>query len=97
MLSNGKSQSSSDGLSSLGRVDHDLSTAHIYEQQNDLRLQELNSKVSALHKVWKNTYYFNLFISPNPSLKKSQLTFFSFPQDYFGYQQWSQWSSSSTR
>ncbi|KAG9291113.1 hypothetical protein G9A89_012985 [Geosiphon pyriformis] len=31
--------------------DHNSSTARTYEAQNDLHLEELNSKVSALHKL----------------------------------------------
>ncbi|CAG8822618.1 40014_t:CDS:1, partial [Gigaspora margarita] len=38
--------------SSIGRkVKHDVDTSSHFEQQNDYRLEELNSKLSALHKV----------------------------------------------
>ncbi|CAG8452355.1 18282_t:CDS:2 [Acaulospora morrowiae] len=41
-------------VSSSGRKvvhDSDTATSSIFEQQNDIRLQELNSKLSALHKA----------------------------------------------
>ncbi|CAG8575156.1 25389_t:CDS:2 [Gigaspora rosea] len=38
--------------SSIGRkVKHDVDTSSHFEQQNDYRLEELNSKLSALHKI----------------------------------------------
>jgi hypothetical protein len=46
--------SNSDSFLSSGRKirhDRDINTANIFEQQNDLRLQDLSSKLSSLHKV----------------------------------------------
>lgn len=50
--------SNSDSFISTGRKikhDHDLNTTNTFEQQNDLRLQDLSSKLSSLHKV--NSYF----------------------------------------
>ncbi|CAG8836915.1 7307_t:CDS:2, partial [Racocetra persica] len=45
------SNSNNDTTSSLGRkVKHETDTPSQFEQQNDYRLDELNSKLSALHK-----------------------------------------------
>lgn len=51
--------SNSDSFLSTGRKikHHDINTNNTFEQQNDLRLQDLSSKLSSLHKV---NYYFTI-------------------------------------
>ncbi|CAG8443033.1 17295_t:CDS:2 [Cetraspora pellucida] len=52
------SNSNNDTTTTLGRkVKHETDTPSQFEQQNDYRLEELNSKLSALHKVMA---FFNL-------------------------------------
>ncbi|CAB4378974.1 hypothetical protein RhiirA5_346869 [Rhizophagus irregularis] len=45
--------SNSDSFLSTGRKikHHDINTNNTFEQQNDLRLQDLSSKLSSLHKI----------------------------------------------
>ncbi|RIA98600.1 hypothetical protein C1645_749260 [Glomus cerebriforme] len=49
LLSGGSNSESSSGRKI--KQDHDINTANTFEQQNDLRLQDLSSKLSSLHKI----------------------------------------------
>ncbi|CAG8659652.1 3579_t:CDS:2, partial [Paraglomus occultum] len=45
------SNRSDTGPSSLASMYRESDASRVYEQQNDLRLKELNNKLSALHKI----------------------------------------------